>query len=67
MRTAIYVRVSTEEQAKEGYSVSAQKQRLQAYCASQDWEVAGLYADEGISAKDMQRPELKRMIQEIEN
>jgi site-specific DNA recombinase len=66
MKTAIYVRVSTEEQAKEGYSVSAQKKKLKAFCVSQGWEVAGLYADEGISAKDMERPELQRMLKDIE-
>lgn len=65
MKTAIYVRVSTEEQAVEGYSISAQKKRLQAYCDSQDWEVVGFYVDEGISAKDMNRPELQRMNEHI--
>lgn len=65
MRAGIYIRVSTEEQVKEGYSVSAQKQKLKSFCVSQDWDVAGLYADEGISAKDMNRPELQRMIEDI--
>ncbi len=67
MRTAIYVRVSTEEQAQEGYSISAQKKRLQAYCDSQAWEVVGFYVDEGISAKNMDRPELQRMNEHIKN
>lgn len=66
MRTAIYIRVSTEEQAKEGYSISAQKQKLKAFCVAQDWEIEGLYADEGISAKDTNRPQLQRMIKDIE-
>lgn len=65
MRAAIYIRVSTEEQAAEGYSVSAQKQKLQAFCLSQDWEIAGFYADEGISAKDTNRPELQKMLEDI--
>ncbi|WP_412758858.1 recombinase family protein [Metabacillus fastidiosus] len=34
MRTALYIRVSTEEQAKEGYSIRAQTERLKAYCVS---------------------------------
>lgn len=67
MRTAIYIRVSTEEQVKEGYSISAQKQKLKAFCVAQDWEVAGLYADEGISAKDTNRPQLQQMIKDIES
>ncbi len=67
MKVGIYIRVSTEEQAKEGYSISAQKQKLKSFCISQDWEVAGLYADEGVSAKDTNRPELKRMLEDIAN
>lgn len=62
---AIYIRVSTEEQAKEGYSISAQKQKLKAYCIAQGWEVSGVYVDEGISAKDMNRPQLQQMIKDI--
>lgn len=65
-RVAIYIRVSTEEQAKEGYSISAQKQRLKAFCIAQDWDIAGVYVDEGISAKDMNRPQLQQMIKDIE-
>lgn len=65
MKTAIYVRVSTEEQANEGYSISGQMKRLKAFCLSQNWDVAGIYADEGISAKDMERPELQRMLRDI--
>lgn len=67
MKTAIYIRVSTEEQAKEGYSISAQTQKLKAFCISQEWDVVGLYADEGISAKDMNRPQLQRMLKDIRN
>lgn len=66
-KVAIYIRVSTEEQVKEGYSISAQRQRLKAYCIAQDWDVAGFYVDEGISAKNMQRPELQRMLQDIQS
>ncbi|MGM7719388.1 recombinase family protein [Metabacillus sp. Hm71] len=67
MKTAIYIRVSTEEQVKEGYSISAQKQKLKAFCIAQDWDVVGIYADEGISAKDTNRPQLQQMIKDIES
>ncbi|MEK3887488.1 recombinase family protein [Bacillus sp. FSL K6-3431] len=66
-KVGIYIRVSTEEQAKEGYSISAQKHKLKSFCIAQDWNVAGIYADEGISAKDMERPELKRMVKDIQS
>lgn len=65
MNAAIYIRVSTEEQVKEGYSISAQTQRLKAYCISQEWSVAGMYIDEGISAKNMKRPRLQAMMDDI--
>ncbi len=65
MRVAIYTRVSSEEQALEGYSLDAQLHRLRAYCTSQGWTVADVYTDEGISAKDMERPELQRMLADI--
>lgn len=67
MRVAVYIRVSTEEQAKEGYSISAQKQKLIAFCVSQGWEVSSVYVDEGISAKDMNRPQLQQMIKDIQD
>jgi site-specific DNA recombinase len=66
MRTALYIRVSTEEQAKEGYSIRAQTERLKAYCVSQGWEVVDFYIDDGKSAKDMNRANLKRMLKHIE-
>jgi site-specific DNA recombinase len=65
MKVAAYIRVSTEEQAQEGYSISAQKNRLEAYAISQGWEIVGFYVDEGISAKDMNRPELNRLIKGV--
>jgi site-specific DNA recombinase len=66
MKTAIYIRVSTEEQAKEGFSIRAQKERLANFVSSQDWDVHDYYLEEGVSAKDMVRPELSRMIKDIE-
>ena len=66
MKVAVYVRVSTEEQAREGYSISAQKERLTAYCMSQGWEIVNFYVDDGYSAKNMDRPELKRMLKHIQ-
>lgn len=65
MKTAIYVRVSTEEQAREGYSISGQLQKLKAFCISQEWEVEEVYVDDGVSAKDMKRRELQRMLEDI--
>lgn len=66
-RTAIYVRVSTEDQAKEGFSIPAQRDRLTAYIHSQDWELYDYYIDDGYSAKDTKRPAFQRMVKDAED
>jgi site-specific DNA recombinase len=48
-RVAAYIRVSSEEQT-ENYSLSAQERAIRLYCEAHDWEIVGLYADEGKSA-----------------
>ncbi|WP_223702746.1 recombinase family protein [Sutcliffiella deserti] len=64
---AIYCRVSTEEQATEGYSISAQLQTLRQYANLYGWQIAEEYVDEGISGKDIKgRPAMQRMISDVE-
>lgn len=65
MKAAIYTRVSTDIQSEEGFSLGAQLDRLRAYCESQGWDVADVYTDEGISAKNTDRPALGRMMKDI--
>ncbi|MCX6650856.1 MAG: recombinase family protein [Methanomassiliicoccales archaeon] len=65
-RVAIYTRVSTEDQAKEGYSLAAQKERLEAYCEAQGWDIAGYYIDDGHSGRNTRRPAYHRMMEERE-
>jgi site-specific DNA recombinase len=66
MTVGIYIRVSTEEQVREGFSISAQREKLKAFCQVQDWDNYKFYVDEGISAKDTNRPYLQQMIKHIE-
>lgn len=66
MTVGIYIRVSTEEQANEGYSISAQKERLKAFCVAQNWQEHKLYVDEGISGRSTDRPQLKKLMKDIE-
>jgi site-specific DNA recombinase len=66
MKVAAYIRVSTHEQAEEGYSIPAQRNRLEAYALSQGWEIVKWYVDEGESAKDLKRTDLTRMLKDIE-
>ena len=56
LRVALYARVSTEEQAREGYSLSAQIRRMEAYARSRGWDVIGNYVDGGKSGRDTDRP-----------
>jgi DNA invertase Pin-like site-specific DNA recombinase len=64
MRAAIYARVSTEDQAREGYSIAAQLKRLRSYCLARGWAVASEYVDDGYSGRSPERPEYKRMMHE---
>lgn len=65
MIVGIYVRVSTLEQAKEGYSIGEQTDRLKKYCDAHDWKIFKVYTDAGYSGKDIDRPALKNMIRDV--
>jgi site-specific DNA recombinase len=64
VRAAIYVRVSTDEQARDGYGLEAQRRKCRAMAEVKGWRVADEYADEGISGtKDAsKRPALNRLM-----
>lgn len=67
-RAALYIRVSTEEQAVDGQSVSAQVETLTQYCKLYGIEVCDIYKDLGISGKETKnRPELNRMLLDARN
>lgn len=66
VRAAIYTRVSTEDQAKEGFSLDAQLEKLRAYCTARGWDIAGEYVDEGYSGRKTRRPAYMRMMGDIE-
>jgi len=64
--TAIYVRVSTEDQAQEGFSIRAQIDKLKAYAQIKGWDIYDIYIDEGISGKNIvDRPAMNRLIDDI--
>ena len=65
MDTGIYIRVSTDEQAKHGYSIRAQKEKLLSYAKLKDWKVHRLYIDEGLSGKDLNRCEVQNLIDDV--
>ena len=61
----LYMRVSTEDQAREGFSLPEQKERLEAYCKFNGYKIIEYYTDAGISAKTgNHRPEYDRMLED---
>ena len=64
---ALYVRVSSREQADEGYSIGEQTERLQKYAEAMGWDVAKIYVDPGYSGGNMDRPGLTELIRDVEN
>lgn len=59
-----YVRVSTAEQATTGWSLDAQRRRVEAYCEAKGWPVAAIYADEGVSAVK-HRPAWEQLLTDV--
>ena len=57
-----YVRVSTEDQAKEGVSLDNQKSKIKAYCQLKDLELREVIEDAGISAKNLRRPGVQKVL-----
>ena len=69
IRVAIYIRVSTEEQAKHGYSIESQKTRLKEWAKIHHYQIVDFYIDEGKSARTKlsNRKELLRLLDDIKN
>lgn len=65
IKAALYTRVSTEEQRKEGFSLSAQEDVLRDYCASKGFEVFDVYEDGGYSGKDFNRPKFQKLLRDL--
>lgn len=67
MKAALYIRVSDDEQVKEGFSIGAQQSLLLRKCAEWNYEpLDPPYIDDGYSAKDMKRPKLQKLMKDIE-
>lgn len=68
MRVFIYERVSSEEQAKHGYSLDAQHEALTDFCKQHDHVILGEYRDEGISGRKpyTKRPAMLQLLQDVE-
>lgn len=67
-QVAIYIRVSTLDQARDGYSLDAQEKTLRKWCEERKYNVYDLYADKGISGKDIKhRPDINRLLNDAKN
>ena len=66
---ALYIRVSTDRQAEEGYSIEAQKERLAAYVTSvgDKNSLTEFYVDDGHSGASLERPEMTRLIEDVKS
>lgn len=64
-KTALYIRVSTDSQFEEGYSVEAQTEKLEAWCKIKNHNNIEHYIDGGWSGSNIDRPEMKRLISDI--
>ena len=64
MNIAIYIRVSTQEQAREGYSIGEQKERLSLYAKAHSWTIVKTYIDPGFSGGSLDRPAMQDMIRD---
>ena len=63
----IYIRVSTEDQAREGFSLGEQEERLREFCKFKRYEIFKVYKDAGISAKSDKRPAYQEMLEDIKS
>ena len=62
----LYIRVSTEDQAREGFSLPEQEKRLRAMCDFKGYEIYKVYEERGISAKTGNyRPKFEELLQDI--
>jgi DNA invertase Pin-like site-specific DNA recombinase len=62
VKAVIYLRVSTKEQAEEGYSIPAQAEACRRFISDRGWELADEFVDRGESARTADRPQLQAML-----
>lgn len=65
MISALYCRVSTAEQANEGYSIHEQEERLKSYCSALKIDRYKVYSDPAFSGGNMNRPALQEMLTDV--
>lgn len=64
-KAGLYIRVSTDAQREEGYSIDAQKELLGAYCKSRQIKDHTFYIDGGFTGSNIERPQMQELIRDI--
>lgn len=67
MRCGVYVRVSTDDQRDNGYSIDSQLRIIKEYCEKNEYDIVDVYNDAGHSGKDLMRPEMQRLLKDIKS
>ena len=62
----LYIRVSTMEQAMEGYSVAEQENRLKRYCEAMGFRIYKIHTDAGFSGASLDRPAIQEVIRDVD-
>ena len=61
----LYPRVSTDDQVREGFSLDEQEKEMKKLCMYKNYQIYKVYREEGVSAKNMNRPKFQEMIQDL--
>ncbi len=67
IKAVLYTRVSTEDQAKEGFSLDSQIERLRSYCQAREWKIYREFVDDGYSGRDTKRPGYQTLMEEMDS
>ena len=63
----LYPRVSTDDQVREGFSLDEQEEEMKRLCEYKNYQIYKVYREEGVSAKNMNRPKFQEMIQDLKD
>ena len=63
----LYPRVSTDDQVREGFSLDEQEKEMKKLCMYKNYQIYKVYREEGVSAKNMNRPKFQEMMQDLKD
>lgn len=63
----LYPRVSTDDQVREGFSLDEQEKEMKKLCMYKNYQIYKVYREEGVSAKNMNRPKFQEMLQDLKD